>query len=643
MALVLKDRVLESSTSSGTGSFTLSGAQTGYQSFSVIGNGNTVYYTIQGKDSSGNLTGEWEVGVGTWSTGGTLARDTVLESSNSNAKVDFAIGLKDVFCDLPAEKVITTAGTGISITDNTITNTLPDQTVVLTGAGLTSVTGTYPNFTISSSGGAGGGDVTGPSSAVNNNFTSFDGTTGKLLKDSGYSASSFATYPGTGIPNSTGSAWGTSYSTSGTGTVVVLASGATINSATIGSTTPGSGAFTYLSTSSTTSTTPTLSFNASNSGFAMGATVSGNYLQTLLQNKSGTAGASTNYVLSNDLGTDSTYYGEFGMNASVYSSGTPSDFFSLNNGVYFSSHDGDVTLGSGNGFKTYFAWGTAAQSAHVINASGAIGLNTSITGSTNFGTSGQVLTSAGSSATPTWTTPTTGTVTSASVVSANGFAGSVATATTTPAITLSTTVTGLLKGNGTAISAATSGTDYAPATSGTSILYGNGSGGFSNVTVGSGLSFSTGTLSATGGSMVYPGAGIAVSTGSAWTTSLTAPSGAIVGTTDTQTLSGKTITGTKETVYTITDGAAFEIDPANGGIQTITLTASRTPAATNFTAGQSVTLMINDGTAYTITWTTVGVVWVGGSAPTLATTGYTVIELWKVASTIYGAYVGAVA
>jgi hypothetical protein len=92
-----------------------------------------------------------------------------------------------------------------------------------------------------------------------------------------------------------------------------------------------------------------------------------------------------------------------------------------------------------------------------------------------------------------------GTVTKVSVVSANGLAGTVANDSTTPAITISTTITGLLKGNGTAISAASSGTDYAPATSGTSILYGNNAGGFSNVTVGSGLSFTTGTLSATGG------------------------------------------------------------------------------------------------------------------------------------------------
>jgi hypothetical protein len=91
-----------------------------------------------------------------------------------------------------------------------------------------------------------------------------------------------------------------------------------------------------------------------------------------------------------------------------------------------------------------------------------------------------------------------GTVLSVSVVSANGLAGTVATATTTPAVTLSTTVTGVLKGDGTAISAATSGTDYAPATSGTSILYGSGAGGFSNVTIGTGVAFAAGTLSATG-------------------------------------------------------------------------------------------------------------------------------------------------
>lgn len=97
-----------------------------------------------------------------------------------------------------------------------------------------------------------------------------------------------------------------------------------------------------------------------------------------------------------------------------------------------------------------------------------------------------------------------------------------------------------------------------------------------------------------------------------------------------------------EDVFTITDGASVDINPANGSIQLWTLGASRTPVApTNFLAGQSVTLMILDGTAYTITWTSVGVTWVGGAAPTLDTTKYTIVELWKVGSTIYGSSPGA--
>ena len=201
----------------------------------------------------------------------------------------------------------------------------------------------------------------------------------------------------------------------------------------------GTATVSQLATSSTTNTTPVLSYNASNSNYAAGATVSGTYLQTVMQNKSGTAGASTNYVLSNDLGTDSTYYGEFGMNSSVYSSGTPADFFSLNNGIYFSGHDGPITVGSGNGQKLYLAWGTTGQSAHVINTTGAIGLNTNITGTTNFGTSGQVLTSAGSAATPTWTTPTTGTVTSVAASAGTGISVSGSPITSSGTLTITNT------------------------------------------------------------------------------------------------------------------------------------------------------------------------------------------------------------
>ena len=128
-----------------------------------------------------------------------------------------------------------------------------------------------------------------------------------------------------------------------------------------------------------------------------------------------------------------------------------------------------------------------------------------------------------------------GTVTSVSVVTANGLAGTVATATTTPAITLSTTITGVLKGNGTAISAATSGTDYAPATSGTSILYGNGSGGFSNVTIGSGISFVTGTLSATGSGGTVTSVGLSLPSIFTVSGSPVTGTGTLTGTFNTQT------------------------------------------------------------------------------------------------------------
>jgi len=108
----------------------------------------------------------------------------------------------------------------------------------------------------------------------------------------------------------------------------------------------------------------------------------------------------------------------------------------------------------------------------------------------------------------------------------------------------------------------------------------------------------------------------------------------------------QTFKETADTVHAITDGVAFEIDPANGNIQTVILGAARTPLATNFAAGQCVLLGIDDGIAYAITWTGIGVTWVtpGGTAepPVLAETGYTWIMLWKEGSTIYGTEVGAV-
>ena len=156
---------------------------------------------------------------------------------------------------------------------------------------------------------------------------------------------------------------------------------------------------------------------------------------------------------------------------------------------------------------------------------------------------------------------TAGAVTSISIASSNGLAGT-SSGGTTPTLTLSTTITGILKGNGTAISAATSGTDYAPATSGTSILYGNGSGGFSNVTIGSGVSFAGGTLSATGTGGTVTSVDV-----SGGTTGLTT-SGGPVTSSGTITLAGTLAVANGGTGATTISGAQtnLQVDPAGTAV-----------------------------------------------------------------------------
>jgi hypothetical protein len=102
MPLVVKDRVKVTTTTTGTGTLTLGSAAVGFQSFAVIGDGNTTYYTITDVG-----TGDWEVGIGTYTASGTtLARTVVLESSNSGNLVNLGAGDKDVFVTYPAERAV---------------------------------------------------------------------------------------------------------------------------------------------------------------------------------------------------------------------------------------------------------------------------------------------------------------------------------------------------------------------------------------------------------------------------------------------------------------------------------------------------------------------------------------------------------
>lgn len=145
MALVLKDRVKETSATAGTGALTLGGTSTGYQAFSVIGNGNTTYYTIY--DST---TGAWEVGTGTYTAStNTLSRDSVFSSSNGGNLVDFAANTKDVFVAYPAEEAVT-LDSAQTLSNKTLSNAnlgTPTAGVLTNATGLpltTGVTGVLP-------------------------------------------------------------------------------------------------------------------------------------------------------------------------------------------------------------------------------------------------------------------------------------------------------------------------------------------------------------------------------------------------------------------------------------------------------------------------------------------------------------------
>ena len=134
MPLVIKDRVKETSTTTGTGTFTLAGAATGFQSFAAIGDGNTTFYTIALVGGS-----EWEVGIGTYtSSGTTLSRDTILSSSNSGNAVNFSAGTKDVFVTYPSERALTGGGGGIGALVVNAT-TVTDSYTVATGTNAQSV------------------------------------------------------------------------------------------------------------------------------------------------------------------------------------------------------------------------------------------------------------------------------------------------------------------------------------------------------------------------------------------------------------------------------------------------------------------------------------------------------------------------
>lgn len=230
MSLALADRVRQTSTSTGTGTITLDGSVEGYQSFEIIGNNNTTYYTISGG-------AQWEVGIGTY-YGGTLARTTVI-SSSTGSKLDLATGTKDVFVTLPSS-VAVTSGTDVTFTKVTT------PTVQATNSGGLSLKNSAGTTQISMGGGGGDNISLNVSTNLNGTNAQIDisptGTGHVHMKPSGSGSIEIA-------PTSVG----------------------TINNMTIGATTPKDATFLNIAaTTGTVSTAPSAANDIVNKTYADG-------------------------------------------------------------------------------------------------------------------------------------------------------------------------------------------------------------------------------------------------------------------------------------------------------------------------------------------------------------------------------------
>jgi len=613
MALVVKDRVMETTSTTGTGTLTLAGAVSGFQSFAAIGDGNTTYYTIY----SGT---DWEVGIGTYtSSGTTLSRDTVLESSaGGTTKISVASGAQ-VFVTYPAERSVDTD------TAQTLTNkTFDGGTVVTASSSVDALRITQ----------TGSGNALVVEDAANPDATpTVIDQNGRVIVGGATPYNADTVTPKIQVVTDSvfdGGFGGSSWSSDANGQITWFAksksgtigshSAVTTNDVLMDIRNYGSDGSAFAQAARiATAVDGTVASNSVPSRITFSTTAVGgtSVTERMRISSAGVITTTGTQIINANTSTDALRITQTGAGNAllVEDSANPdaTPFVVDTSGRVIAGHTATIAYGA---FTPIVQSQAASQ-----NAGFAAGNWQNTAGAPNI-----------------WLGKSRGGIGTHTVVQSGDGLGNIR----------------FYGSDGTGFIESASIYTFVDGTPGTNDMPGR-------------LVFSTTADAASSPTerfriSSFGGWGLAgANYGTSATQAIVSNGNAaaptwqdIVTPTASQTLTNKTLTsptitgailndGYTEEVYAVVDAAGVALSPTNGSIQTWTLGASRTPTAGTWAAGQSMTMMIDDGTAYTVTWTSLPVTWVGGVAPTLATTGFTVIQLWKVGTTIYGARVGEVA